>query len=176
MPDNNYPDTPVTREEQFLAAGLDGGDLPDPITREEQYLYEIATKMQGGGSSVTVEPLTVTQNGITTAPSGKAYSPVTVDVPGVTGLTLLGVYDANNPPATALISTSSTAANGLKALVAVNQDGVKYRFYERIVDPQNRKVVFKRGSGKMIILDVLNGTIEGETSVTVYQATLVYPD
>lgn len=35
----------------------------------------------GNGSSVTVEPLTVTQNGTTTAPSGKAYSPVTVDVP-----------------------------------------------------------------------------------------------
>lgn len=34
----------------------------------------------GGGSSVTVEPLTVTENGTITAPSGKAYSPVTVDV------------------------------------------------------------------------------------------------
>ena len=34
-----------------------------------------------GGSSITVEPLTVTQNGTTTAPSGKAYSPVTVNVP-----------------------------------------------------------------------------------------------
>lgn len=78
---SNYPDTPITREEQYLAAGLDGGDLPDPITREEQYLYEIATKMQGGGSSITVEPLTVTQNGTTTAPSGKAYSPVAVNVP-----------------------------------------------------------------------------------------------
>ena len=78
---SDYPDTPITREEQYLAAGLDGGDLPDPITREEQYLYEIATKMQSGGSSVTVEPLTVTQNGTTTAPSGTAYSPVTVNVP-----------------------------------------------------------------------------------------------
>lgn len=78
---SDYPDTPITREEQYLAAGLDGGDLPDPITREEQYLYEIATKMQGGGSSVTVEPLTVTANGTQTAPSGKAYSPVTVNVP-----------------------------------------------------------------------------------------------
>ena len=78
---SDYPDTPITREEQYLAAGLDGGDLPDPITREEQYLYEIATNMQGGGSSVTVEPLTVTQNGTTTAPSGKAYSPVTTNVP-----------------------------------------------------------------------------------------------
>lgn len=35
----------------------------------------------GGGSSITVEPLTVTQNGTQTAPSGKAYSPVTVNVP-----------------------------------------------------------------------------------------------
>ena len=83
---SDYPDTPITREEQYLAAGLDGGDLPDPITREEQYLYEIATKMQGGGgSSVTVEALTVTANGTTTAPRGKAYSPVTVDVPNSYG-------------------------------------------------------------------------------------------
>lgn len=34
----------------------------------------------GGGSSVTVEPLTVTENGTYTAPSGKAYSPVRVHV------------------------------------------------------------------------------------------------
>lgn len=38
-------------------------------------------KFGGGGSSVTVEPLTVTSNGTQTAPSGKAYSPVTVNVP-----------------------------------------------------------------------------------------------
>lgn len=35
----------------------------------------------GGGSSVTVESLSVTENGTTTAPSGKAYSPVVVNVP-----------------------------------------------------------------------------------------------
>lgn len=35
----------------------------------------------GGGPSVTVEELTVTENGTTTAPSGKAYSPVNVSVP-----------------------------------------------------------------------------------------------
>lgn len=34
----------------------------------------------GGGSSITVEPLTVTANGTQTAPSGKAFSPVTVNV------------------------------------------------------------------------------------------------
>ena len=37
---------------------------------------------QGGGSSVTVEALSVTQNGTYTAQSGHAYSPVTVNVSG----------------------------------------------------------------------------------------------
>ena len=35
----------------------------------------------GGGSSVTVEALTATENKTYTAPEGKAYSPVTVNVP-----------------------------------------------------------------------------------------------
>lgn len=35
----------------------------------------------GGGSGITVEPITIDQNGTTTAPSGKAYSPITVNVP-----------------------------------------------------------------------------------------------
>lgn len=78
------PDTPHTRTEQYLAAANGQEvELPDPLTREEAYLYEIATKMQGGGGGgggVTVEPLSVTANGTYTAPSGKAYSPVTVAV------------------------------------------------------------------------------------------------
>jgi hypothetical protein len=37
---------------------------------------------EGGGSSVTVEPLSVTTNGTYTAPTGTAYSPVTVSVSG----------------------------------------------------------------------------------------------
>lgn len=36
----------------------------------------------GGGSSVTVESLTATENKTYTAPEGKAYSPVTVNVSG----------------------------------------------------------------------------------------------
>ena len=72
---------PITRVEKYLAkaSGMDV-ETPDPITREEKYLDAIA-EGGGGGSSVTVEPLTVTQNGTQTAPSGKAYSPVTVNVP-----------------------------------------------------------------------------------------------
>ena len=34
-----------------------------------------------GGGGVTVEPITITENGTATAPSGKAYSPVNVNVP-----------------------------------------------------------------------------------------------
>ena len=48
----------------------------DPVS------YALGTKNGGGGgSSVTVEPLSVTSNGTTTAPTGKAYSPVVVNVP-----------------------------------------------------------------------------------------------
>ena len=36
----------------------------------------------GGGSSITVEALSVTENDVYTAPEGKAYSPVTVNVAG----------------------------------------------------------------------------------------------
>lgn len=35
----------------------------------------------GGGSDISVEPLSVAENGTTVAPSGKAYSPVNVNVP-----------------------------------------------------------------------------------------------
>lgn len=37
----------------------------------------------GGGPTVTVEPLSVSENGTYQAPAGKAYSPVAVDVPQV---------------------------------------------------------------------------------------------
>lgn len=70
---------PVTREEHFLAGMATGetDNLPEPITREEKFLDAAAR----GGSSVTVEPLSVTENGAYTADEGKAYSPVTVNVP-----------------------------------------------------------------------------------------------
>lgn len=37
---------------------------------------------EGSGASITVESLSVTENGVYTAPTGKAYSPVTVNVSG----------------------------------------------------------------------------------------------
>ena len=54
-----------------------GFDCPQGM---ENKTFEEATS-GGGGSGITVEPITITQNGTTTAPSGKAYSPITVNVP-----------------------------------------------------------------------------------------------
>lgn len=83
--DTELPNVPLTRIEQYLAkiAGQEVAIPNVPLTRLEQYLAEIAKN--GGGSSITVEPLTVTKNGTQTAPSGKAYSPVTVNVPQPSG-------------------------------------------------------------------------------------------
>ena len=41
-------------------------------------------QIQTGGGGVTVESLSVTGNGTYTAPAGKAYSPIVVNVPGGT--------------------------------------------------------------------------------------------
>ena len=61
---------PITREEMILA----GADL-EPLTRHEWFL-----KKYRGGGDVTIKRLAVTENG-TYSESGKAYSPVVVNVP-----------------------------------------------------------------------------------------------
>ena len=52
----------------------------DPVS------YLLGKQAGGGGGGVTVEALSVTENGVYTAPAGKAYSPVTVAVPLNVGL------------------------------------------------------------------------------------------
>lgn len=51
----------------------------------------------GGGGDITVESLSVTANGTYSAPSSKAYTPVTVNVPnpstGTKNITDNGTYD-----------------------------------------------------------------------------------
>lgn len=76
----------------------------------------------GGGSGITVEPITITQNGTTTAPSGKAYSPITVNVPasGSGSITLYAWYsDADRAYVHMNIEVSpkdSADANNIKFL------------------------------------------------------------
>lgn len=56
-----------------------GYDCPEGMLGKT--FSEATSGSGGGGSGITVEPITITQNGTTTAPSGKAYSPITVNVP-----------------------------------------------------------------------------------------------
>ena len=68
----------VMMKEVLKATGF---DCPQGM---ENKTFEEATSGGGGGGSgsgITVEPITITQNGTTAAPDGKAYSPVTVNVP-----------------------------------------------------------------------------------------------
>ena len=46
--------------------------------KENKAWYEMP-QSGGSGSSVSVEPITITKNGVTTAPDGVAYSPITTD-------------------------------------------------------------------------------------------------
>ena len=55
-----------------------GYDCPEGMLGKT---FSEVTSGGGGGSGITIEPITITQNGTTTAPSGKAYSPITVNVP-----------------------------------------------------------------------------------------------
>ena len=81
-------------------------------------LYDLlfANKINGGGSSVTVEPLSVTQNG-TYSETGKAYTPVAVNVPnpstGTLNITENGTYDVTEK-ASAVVNVSG--GGGLELL------------------------------------------------------------
>ena len=50
-----------------------------------------------GGSGVTVEPITITENGVYEAPRGTAYSPVTVNVPQATTIFKVTIHDLIGP-------------------------------------------------------------------------------
>lgn len=118
--DTAIPDVPLTRVEQYLAkiAGEDVA-VPDvPQTRIEQYLDYIAENGDGG-SSITVEPLTVTANGTQTAPSGKAYSPVTVNVPQPSGTKSITISQNG--------TTTESVTNYASASIAVDvEPGIVY--------------------------------------------------
>lgn len=67
--------------------------------------------LESGGGQITVEALSVTENGTYTAPSGKAYSPVTVNVSGGGGKNIQ--YYAGMKS----IAKSSLSSTGVKVTV-----------------------------------------------------------
>jgi len=118
------PDVPLTRVEQYLAkiAGQNVAIPNVPLTRLEQYLDYIAEN--GGGSSITVEPLTVTANGTQTAPSGKAYSPVTVNVPQPSGTKNITISQNG--------TTTENVKNYASASITVDVPSANPNSYEEI--------------------------------------------
>lgn len=116
----------------------------------------------GGGSSVTVEPLTVTTNGTTTAPAGKAYSPITVNVPnpssGALNISANGTYDVTEKasavvdvPGANLVALTATDNNTTYDPADYNADGFSSVSVE-IAVPQVY-VAQKQVSGNTVIYD-----------------------
>lgn len=67
---------PLQTRREYYYAGREDELPPHQPTREELFIQ----KYRGGGGDVTVVPLSVTENG-TYSEEGKAYSPVSVNVP-----------------------------------------------------------------------------------------------
>lgn len=79
--------TPSTLMQGYTAHDKSGALITGTATGGSGSVYQdqdgyLVLSDEGGGSSIDVEALSVTQNGTYTAPSGTAYSPVTVNVSG----------------------------------------------------------------------------------------------
>lgn len=109
---------PITRKEQFIKRIYDKTqEIPEPITREGYFLK----KAGEGTSPVTIEQLNVTENG-TYSETGKAYSPVIVEVPAPT------------------LITKTITENGTYTASADNADGYS-QVTASIPLPQNAKLI-----------------------------------
>lgn len=76
--DTEYNKTPQSRNEEILLSILNDTEYTKtPQSREEELLLELKDKI---GHDITVEPLSVIENGTYTAPAGTAYSPVEVTI------------------------------------------------------------------------------------------------
>lgn len=143
--------TPITRQEMFIKHIYDASqEIPEPITREERFLKKAAEG--GGGGDITVEPLSVTENGTYTAPTGKAYSPVSVSVPLpqnahlATAIESQPVTDASDYP---LPKCDVTVTDADKCEVIVTDDG--------IIVEDNEPYNFRQSAGGDTELDELIG-------------------
>lgn len=79
----------------------------------------------GGGSSVDVEPLSVTENGTYTADTGKAYSPVTVNVQGGGGASNFVTGTFTTPSTTSSVNsvTIPYTGSGYPIMLVVTIEG-----------------------------------------------------
>ena len=143
---------PITRREHFYAGRE--GELPegsqDPQTREEWFI-----KKYREAGDVTVESLSVTSNGTYTAPSGKAYSPVHVNVP-LPASAYLKKSAESYPitPSQLPLPKAEVAFSGDKAELYVGSEPI-------VVTEDNAPYLYRQSpSGKSYVdLSVVGGTV-----------------
>ena len=101
--------------------------------------YDILLAKQlsgGGGGDITVESLSVTANGTYSAPSGKAYSPVTVNVPnpstGTLNITANGTYDVTEK-ASAVVNVSGGGSSLIVGALRPDAELIKKYTYDKMI-------------------------------------------
>lgn len=82
-----YEEADIKQREKWRSKVLDGWGVEyelDDLKQFERWRKKCLEGLgkNGGGGGITVKSLSVTENGTYTAPTGKAYSPVTVNVSG----------------------------------------------------------------------------------------------
>ena len=145
-----------------------GFDCPEEL--QDKTFAEATSGGGGGGSGITIEPITITQNGTTTAPSGKAYSPITVNVPasGSGSVTLYAWYSTADRTYvhmnTAVSPKDSADANNTKMLEYDNMEraivvkSLPGSAYTRVSDTEfnitrtDGVATFERDSGQDLVL------------------------
>lgn len=140
---------------------------------------------KGGSGGVTVEALPVNENGVYTAPSGKAYSPVTVAVPYYGLMTCKLAQGAQVFPLGSVLTIDATYISDLSNFAAASRNTPGYEQINLInVQPQ-RAVNFSyamgyhRASGnngfKRLTLDndllILNGVFSIRENYTLESIT-----
>lgn len=122
----NITDTAETDVTNYASAQVvDANLVPENIAAGAVVLGVVGTH-QGGGD-ITIEPLTVNENGTTVAPSGKAYSPVTVNVAGRTNYyELTGGGSSSSTKQDVELTYHGTVVNGLGGYIGYWWNWVLY--------------------------------------------------
>ena len=114
-----------------------GGGYPEPsgtILLTQNGIHDVKdyaeanVQVQSGGSDIEVIPLTATANAVYTAPTGKAYSPVTVNVSGGGGDDWANLKNYLESSGTQYINTEYIVQNGDKfeIIAEIPNDQVNY--------------------------------------------------
>lgn len=137
----------------IMTSGIEMSDVikttgfPVPEDMEGKTFAEV---IEGG--RIIAEPLAVTENGVYTAPSGKAYSPVTVNVPSVSAFRYFdgresgyasmptGFWvirkDQTSGNAHCLITDGNSKRGGVLPIIKLDSNGLMVDIYFREYFPE----------------------------------------